>query len=78
LSLKLAFIVEDILSVTHYLQDNTSGVAMGNMLNDWVSIPGRGKSFSVLHNVQTGSGANPVSYPISTDSYFTRGNADGP
>jgi hypothetical protein len=28
--------------------------------------PSRGKRFSVLHNVQTVSGAHPTTYPIGT------------
>jgi hypothetical protein len=34
------------------------------------SIPGRGKRFFLLHSVQTGSGAHPSSYPMSTGGPF--------
>jgi hypothetical protein len=30
----------------------------------WGLNSGRGKSFSLFQNIQTGSGANPVSYPV--------------
>ena len=32
----------------------------------WGSNSGRGKSFSLFQNIQTGSGANPASYPVGT------------
>jgi hypothetical protein len=37
---------------------------MGYGLEGWVSIPGSGRNFSYLYGVQTGSGAQPASYPI--------------
>jgi hypothetical protein len=33
--------------------------------------------FSVLHNVQTGSGAHPASYPMGTCGSFSGGKAAG-
>jgi hypothetical protein len=33
------------------------------------SIPGRG-AFSFLHNIQTGSGAHPASYPMGARGSF--------
>jgi hypothetical protein len=35
---------------------------MGYGTDGRASIPGRGRNVSVLHNVQTGSGAHPASY----------------
>jgi hypothetical protein len=37
------------------------------------SIPGRSRDFSLLHSVQTGSGAHPASYPRGTGDSFLRG-----
>jgi hypothetical protein len=37
---------------------------------DWDSIPGRGRDFSSLHNVQTGCGAHPVSHPVDVGALF--------
>jgi hypothetical protein len=36
-----------------------------------------GQEFSLLHLVQISSGANPVSYPVSTGGFLTRGKAAG-
>jgi hypothetical protein len=44
------------------------GIAMGYSLEGPGSIPGRVKWFSLLHSVQTGSGAHPVSYPMVLSS----------
>jgi hypothetical protein len=35
------------------------------------------EDFSPLHDVQTGSGAQPASYPVSTGSSFPGGKAAG-
>jgi hypothetical protein len=37
---------------------------MSYRLDDWDSIPGRGRLF-LYYNIQTGPGAHPVSYPVS-------------
>jgi hypothetical protein len=37
------------------------------------SIPGNGKSFSLLHNVETGSGTHQASYTMDTGGCFPRG-----
>jgi hypothetical protein len=37
----------------------------------------KGKSFSLFHRVQTGSEANPASYPTGTWGSFPRGKAAG-
>jgi hypothetical protein len=36
-----------------------------------------GQEFSLLHVVQTGSGAQPDSYPMCTVSFFPEGKAAG-
>jgi hypothetical protein len=41
------------------------------------SIPGKGKGFSPLHSVQTGSGAHPVFYPMGTGGSFPGVNRPG-
>jgi hypothetical protein len=43
---------------------------MGYVLEGRVSIPRRVRYFSLLHNVQTGSGAHPASYKIVIQNYF--------
>jgi hypothetical protein len=37
-------------------------------LDEWGSIPGRGREgiFSLRHRIQTGYGAHPASYPMDT------------
>jgi hypothetical protein len=45
-------------------RDNSVDTAMGYGLDGRGSIPERGKRFFLLHSVQTGSGANPASYPM--------------
>jgi hypothetical protein len=45
---------------------NIVGIATGYDLGDRCSIPGRGRNFSLLHSVQTGSGAHPASSPMDT------------
>jgi hypothetical protein len=37
----------------------------------------QGQEFSVLHVVQTGSGAHPTSYPMGTEHDFLGGEAAG-
>jgi len=39
------------------------------------SIPSRSKKFSVLHNVQTGSGAQPASHSVGTEGSCAGGKA---
>jgi hypothetical protein len=36
-----------------------------------------GQEFSLLHVVQTGSGAHPASYPMATGGFFPGGEAAG-
>jgi hypothetical protein len=44
-------------------------------LDDWGSIPGRGRGFFLLACVQTGTEAHPASYPMSTGGLFPGGKA---
>jgi hypothetical protein len=39
------------------------------------SIPGRGKRFSVLYSVQTGSRPHPASYPMNTWGFSPGGKS---
>jgi hypothetical protein len=49
--------------------DNSVGVATGYGLDRLSSIPSTTR-FSLLHSVQTGTGAHPASYPTGTRSSF--------
>jgi hypothetical protein len=53
------------------------GIATGCGLDSLESIPGRGKAFSVYHNVQTGSGAHPSTYSVGIRVLFRGGKAAG-
>jgi hypothetical protein len=44
---------------------------------DRSSNPGRDKKFSLLHSVQTESGANPASYRMNKGDYFSGIKAAG-
>jgi hypothetical protein len=48
---------------------------MGSMARD--QFPVGVRNFSVLHIVQTGSGAHPASYAVDTETYFHRGKVAG-
>jgi hypothetical protein len=50
-------------------RDNSIGIATGYELDGRGSISGRDKIFSVLHSVQTGSGAQPASYAIGIGGF---------
>jgi hypothetical protein len=54
-------------------RDRSVGIATGYALNGWDSIPGKDKTFSLLHSVQTGSGAHPAPSPVGTGSSFPGG-----
>jgi hypothetical protein len=61
-------------------QGNSVGIATGYGLDDRCSevrFPAGDGNFSVLHRVQTGSGANPDFYPVGTWGSFPRGKATG-
>jgi len=42
-----------------------------------VRVPAGAGNFSLLHRLQTGSGAHPASYPVGTRGSFLGGNAAG-
>jgi len=42
-------------------------------LDDWGSIPERGRNFSVRQSVKTISGAHPASYPMGNEGRFLPG-----
>jgi len=48
-------------------------------MEDRTCVPGRGNkgTFSLHHNVQTGSEAHPASYPVGTGSSFSGGREVG-
>jgi hypothetical protein len=54
-----------------------AGIAMSYRMEDQDSISGRDKNLYVLHTVQTGSRAHPVTYPMGTGGSFPRGNVAG-
>jgi hypothetical protein len=47
------------------------GIATCYRLDGRGSVPGRSKRLSLLHRVQTGSGAHPTSYPMGTKGIFS-------
>jgi hypothetical protein len=58
-------------------RDSSVGIATGYGLDDHgvgVRVPVN-QEFSLLHVVQTGSGAHPASYPMSTVGSFPGGKA---
>jgi hypothetical protein len=58
-------------------RDSAVGKATGYVLDDGgvgVRVP-VGSRFSLLHVVQTGSGAHPASYPMGTRGSFLGGKA---
>jgi hypothetical protein len=60
-------------------RDNVVGKATGYGLDDRgveVRVP-LGSKFSLLHVVQTGTGAYPASYPMGTGGSFPRSKAAG-
>jgi hypothetical protein len=50
--------------------DSSVNIATAYGLDRRGLIPSRGKRFSLLHSVQTGSGAHPASYPMGTAGPF--------
>jgi hypothetical protein len=53
------------------------GVATGYGFYDQCSIPGRGKSFFLLHSFQIGSWIHPATYPMGIGSVFLEGKWPG-
>jgi hypothetical protein len=52
-------------------------IATGYELDGSGSIPCRGRDFSLLHSVQTGSGVHPASYTMGTGVFFPGVKAAG-
>jgi hypothetical protein len=59
-------------------RDSSVGIATGHALDGRGSILVRGKRFSLIHSIQTSSGAHPASYPMGTGVSFPAGKAGGP
>jgi hypothetical protein len=57
--------------VCYRTQDSSVSIATGCGLDSQGSIPSRGRDFSLLHSVQTDSGAHPASYPMDTRALFS-------
>jgi hypothetical protein len=55
--------------IENKLVTKSVGIAMGYKLDAWGLIPSKGKRFSLLHHIQTNSGAHPASYPIGTRDF---------
>jgi hypothetical protein len=51
------------------------GVGTGHGVDGRGSISGRGKSFSLLRSIQTGSGVHPAFYPMCTKRSFPWGQS---
>jgi hypothetical protein len=56
-------------------RDSTVGTAMGWTAG--VRFPAVVRDFSVLHNIQAGSGDHPASYPMGTRGSFPEGKVAG-
>jgi hypothetical protein len=51
-------------------RDSSVGIAASCRLDSPGSVPGKARDSSLLHSIQTGSGAHPASYPMGTGYYF--------
>jgi len=49
----------------------------GYELNGWISIPGRGKDFSLCYHISSSSGAHPAFYLMGTGGSIPGGKAAG-
>jgi hypothetical protein len=61
-------------------RDSSVGIALGYGLDDRgsrVRFPAEAGNFSLHHRIQTGCGAHPASYPMSTRGPFPGGKAAG-
>jgi hypothetical protein len=67
------------MSCCKYSQSRVSavGIAMGYGLDGRGSIPIKGKKFSLLPGVQTGSGDHPTSYTMGAGDSFPGGKTAG-
>jgi hypothetical protein len=52
------------LSILFLSRDSSVGIATGWCWTDGIKFPTEAREFSLLHSVQTGSGAHPASYPM--------------
>jgi hypothetical protein len=57
------------------VRDSSDGIATGWTAG--VRFPSKARDFSLFHNLQTGSGAHPASYPMDTGGSFPGGNVAG-
>jgi hypothetical protein len=57
--------------------DSSVGIQAGCGLDGWGSIPYRSMRFYLFHNVQTGSGARPASYPMGIGGFFCEDKVAG-
>jgi hypothetical protein len=53
------------------IRANSVNIATGYGLNGRSSIPGRVKSFSLIHRAHAGPWAHPASYPMGTEGSFS-------
>jgi hypothetical protein len=66
--------------VCNEIRDSLVGIAPGYGLDDrgsGIRFPKGAGDFSLLHRVQTGSGAHPASYPLGKTGSFPGGKAAG-
>jgi hypothetical protein len=65
-------VFSNLLSVNGYVMNRNSSGDIGKSygLDGWSSIPDRGRDFSLLHSVQTGSGAPPAYYTVGVGRFF--------
>jgi hypothetical protein len=62
----ISFLLKEYYLLGWKSPDSSVGIVMGRMLEARGSIPGRGKTFSIFHSVQTNSEAHPASCPMGT------------
>jgi hypothetical protein len=63
------------LQTEGWSRDSSVGMAMGYGLDSRVRFQAGARDFSLFHSVQTGSGAQPASYPMDTGGDFPGGKA---
>lgn len=64
------------MAILYDARDGSFGIVKSYGLERRGSISGRRKLFSLLHSVKTGSGAQSISYSMSTAGCFT-GDKEG-
>jgi hypothetical protein len=73
-------VIQNYHHFRHQRRDRAVVITTGYGIHDWgirVRFPGEARYFSLFSSVQTGSGAHPVSYPISTRGSFSGDKAAG-